>query len=275
MASRFWVLGTGTWDASDTTHWSATSGGAGGASVPGASDTVTFNASSGGGTCTVNTNPTIISLTTSAYTGTLDFSANDNNITLTVAGLAFDDSGSGTHTINMGDGTWTVSGLALNTTAWTAGNTNLTLNANGSTLVFSGSDTSDDRTITWGGKTYNNVTFSGAGFYTSSGNPTINGTLTLGPGAALSLATGTATIGNLATTSTLSQVSSIMGSAGSAATVNGNGTFAVSNIALRALNFSGGNTRTATDSINIGQVSGITVTAPSGGSGGGGGVIGS
>ena len=52
MASRFWVGGTGTWDASDTTHWATASNGAGGASVPGSSDAVTFDASSGGGTVT-------------------------------------------------------------------------------------------------------------------------------------------------------------------------------------------------------------------------------
>ena len=61
MASRFWVGGTGTWDASDTTHWAATSGGAGGQSVPTASDTATFDASSGGGTVTVNTTVNISS----------------------------------------------------------------------------------------------------------------------------------------------------------------------------------------------------------------------
>ena len=46
MADRYWVGGTGTWDASDTTHWSATSGGAGGASVPTSSDDVYFNSAS-------------------------------------------------------------------------------------------------------------------------------------------------------------------------------------------------------------------------------------
>ena len=47
MANRYWVGGTGTWSASNTTNWAATSGGAGGQSVPGPSDTVTFNAASG------------------------------------------------------------------------------------------------------------------------------------------------------------------------------------------------------------------------------------
>ena len=43
MASRFWVGGTGSWNASTTTNWSATSGGAGGASAPTSADTATFD----------------------------------------------------------------------------------------------------------------------------------------------------------------------------------------------------------------------------------------
>jgi hypothetical protein len=43
MANRFWVGGAGTWDDSSTTHWSATSGGAAGASAPTQSDDVTFD----------------------------------------------------------------------------------------------------------------------------------------------------------------------------------------------------------------------------------------
>lgn len=46
MANRYWVGGTGTWDASSTTYWSATSGGANGASAPTSSDDVFFDASS-------------------------------------------------------------------------------------------------------------------------------------------------------------------------------------------------------------------------------------
>ena len=55
MANRYWVGGTGTWDASNTTNWSATSGGAGGASVPTTADTVFFDTNSGtAATITVN-----------------------------------------------------------------------------------------------------------------------------------------------------------------------------------------------------------------------------
>lgn len=54
MASVFWVGGTGTWDASSTTHWSTSSGGATGAAVPTAADDVVFDANSGTGTVTLN-----------------------------------------------------------------------------------------------------------------------------------------------------------------------------------------------------------------------------
>ena len=47
MANRYWVGGSGTWDATNTTHWSATSGGAGGASVPTIADAVIVDAASG------------------------------------------------------------------------------------------------------------------------------------------------------------------------------------------------------------------------------------
>ena len=46
MADRYWILGTGTWDSTTTTNWSASSGGAGGASVPTAADNVFFDANS-------------------------------------------------------------------------------------------------------------------------------------------------------------------------------------------------------------------------------------
>ena len=43
MADRYWVGGAGTWDATTTTNWSATSGGAGGASAPTSADNVIFD----------------------------------------------------------------------------------------------------------------------------------------------------------------------------------------------------------------------------------------
>ena len=53
MATRYWVGGTGTWDLTTTTNWSATSGGAGGASAPTSADDVFFNSASNATTYTV------------------------------------------------------------------------------------------------------------------------------------------------------------------------------------------------------------------------------
>lgn len=50
MANRYWVGGTGTWDATSTANWAATSGGAAGASAPTAVDNVFFDANSNVGT---------------------------------------------------------------------------------------------------------------------------------------------------------------------------------------------------------------------------------
>ncbi len=47
MADRYWVGGNGTWSSTNITNWSATSGGAGGESVPTDSDRVLFDANSG------------------------------------------------------------------------------------------------------------------------------------------------------------------------------------------------------------------------------------
>ena len=54
MADRYWVGGSGTWDSSSTTNWSATSGGSGGASVPTGSDSVFVDANSGSPTITLS-----------------------------------------------------------------------------------------------------------------------------------------------------------------------------------------------------------------------------
>lgn len=51
MANRYWVGGSGTWNSTNTTNWSTTSGGAGGASVPTSADSVFFDQA---GTYTVN-----------------------------------------------------------------------------------------------------------------------------------------------------------------------------------------------------------------------------
>jgi hypothetical protein len=153
MATRFWVGGTGTWDAADTTHWAASSNGAGGQSVPGAGDTVTFDGSSGGGTVTVNVNFSVTSVTMGAFTGTLTFATNNNSPTM----ATFSCSGTGARTLAMGSGTWTLTGTG---TVWdTSTATNLTLTKGTATIAIT-TDTASSRTVTCASVEVNNITVS-------------------------------------------------------------------------------------------------------------------
>ena len=72
MADRYWVGGTANWDGTAGAKWSATSGGAGGASVQTSADNVFFDASSGSGTVTISTvNANCNNLNFSGFTGTI------------------------------------------------------------------------------------------------------------------------------------------------------------------------------------------------------------
>jgi hypothetical protein len=97
MAGRYWVGGTGTWDATNTTNWSAANGGAGGASVPTSADSVFINANSGTsglGTITLGTgyNPVVSTMTWSGWNGTVAFGS--QNISLAGTGAIFTADGS-------------------------------------------------------------------------------------------------------------------------------------------------------------------------------------
>lgn len=272
MASRFWVGGTGTWDASDTTHWSATSGGAGGASVPGSSDTVTFNGSSGGGTVTVNTDVTVQSITCGAFTGTLDFSANNNNVTLSSAN-AFSGSGTGTRTINLGNGTWTFT--TAGGTPWNmATTTNLTFNANSSILAFTGvgSGPSAVTSFVGGGLTYNAVQVAaqanGSQFRHVTSVSTFASFTMAGPNV-LDISVSPLTAANLALNGTASGLILVRGNPeGTSKTLSVASNAPTMNwCAFRDITCSGGASFVANNSFDLGHNSGVTINGPSGGGG--------
>jgi len=122
MANRYWVGGNGTWDTTTTTNWSATSGGAGGASVPTSGDDVFFDLNSNAGNPTfgvsISSSVSVLSLTISGLAGTLtlgsgasgglsvvggNFSLPSTNLVWTVTATTTFAVGSGsTQTINTG-----------------------------------------------------------------------------------------------------------------------------------------------------------------------------
>lgn len=88
MANRFWVTtgttgGIGNW--SDTQNWASTTGGAAGASVPGSSDAVLFDANSGASSvATVDSNVTVQTVTcTGSWAGTIAFGTNTISVNST------------------------------------------------------------------------------------------------------------------------------------------------------------------------------------------------
>lgn len=82
MADRYWVGGTGTWNTTSTTNWSASSGGASGASVPTVADNVFFDQAS---TYTVTMTGALACLDITVSAGTVTF-ASGTSPTLDVRG---------------------------------------------------------------------------------------------------------------------------------------------------------------------------------------------
>lgn len=267
MAARFWVGSSGTWDTSSN-NWAAADGGApGSAAAPTSADAVTFSSQSGGGVVTVNTTVVVQSITMGSFTGTLDFGTNNNNVTLTASpGLSV--TGTGVRTLNMGSGTWTIS-VGGGGTAFTFGVvTNLTLSASLSTMSLTGTG---GRATNPGAQTFNNlfigadatgagILFNAAGSFNS---------ITIGGQANLQLV-GTITIASAPTwTGTSSgpiQIENLLLSSAPTTIAISSGVPSLAWTALRNLTFTGSGTGTAVNSLNLGGVTGITVTAPSVGS---------
>lgn len=271
MASRFWVGGTGTWDASTTTHWASSSNGAGGQSVPGSGDTVTFDANSGGGTVTVNTTVTVQSITMGAFTGTLDFSVNNNNVTLS-ANTALSYTGSGTRTLKMGSGTWTFTGagsLLING----ATTLNLTLQSSSANLVFTGTTSttrgiSTGGTVSFGSLTIGANTGGGAFLPNANANAVTYGSLSVAaPNYPVFPTSGSTTItGSISVTgaSLSSPVGFASAQGGGQAFISSAASSSFTNVSFRDMNFSGGGSFTAAG-VDYGNNTGITITALSSG----------
>ena len=138
MADRYWVGGTAAWDATAGTKWAATSGGAGGETVPTTADDVYFDAASTG-TVTISTGNTgAKSINCTGFTGGIAGTG-----AITVAGsITLSATQTYTHT-----GTVTISGTG---TLITAGNvfSGVTVNGSGITVTLGDALLISPRTLT-------------------------------------------------------------------------------------------------------------------------------
>lgn len=200
-----------------------------------------------------------------------------NNFNYTAVALLA--GGSSTRTLTLGSSTLTLTA----TGPWDSSGSNLTFNADTSTILLTAAAGSTVAFTSTGGKTFNNVRRTNAGQLTVGASPTINDLRLDGEGARLALTAGTTT-----TLTSLTMAGTALGAMrsiasvtpGATATLNkSSGSIDLDWLTLQDITFGGGATWTATDSIDVDNNSGITITPPSSGGGGlaaplfGGGVI--
>lgn len=230
MADRYWVGGTAAWDGTAGTKWAATSGGAGGQSIPGPTDDVYFNAASGGVTVTISVaNTGARSIRCTGFTGTLAGSAaiSVSGTVLLVSGMTV--TYTGTLTL-LATGTLTTAGKTLSNITVSGGTVTLgsaltltgTLNVSAGTFTTSAtnysltalalvSTTTSTRTISLNGSTVSLSSTGTALNFTSSltfnqGTSTINLT-----GSGANFIGGSKTFRNVSFTSTSTSLTIIAG----------------------------------------------------------------
>jgi hypothetical protein len=177
MADRYWVGGSGTWNTSSTTNWSATSGGASGASVPTASDNVIFNSAT---TYTVTLTGALTCLDFTVSAGTVTFTSTgtptiSGSMSL-VAGTVWSASGAITFNATTTGKTVTTNGVSIAGRfvfdgvggGWTLGSALTSTNTSASTAG-----------VIWTNGTFNTGNFnittaSSPSFATATGTKTVN-----------------------------------------------------------------------------------------------------
>ena len=204
MATYYWVGGTGTWNASATAHWSASTGGSAGAGFPTAADNVIIDSLSGTGTITCTTaSATCLNLTVTAtqaitlasslsliYGGltypasgsfvssaNLVFVATSGSNTITTNGITV----SGTTTFNGVGGTWVLGSALTSSTTVSLSTGTLSLASYTLTCINFSSNNSNTRVIAFGtgniavtGNNQTVFTMGTATGFTYTGTPTVN-----------------------------------------------------------------------------------------------------
>jgi len=202
--ARFWVGGTGS--ISETSHWSATSGGAGGSSIPVSTENTSFDSASHTGAYTVtfdvelvtadltiavpaagnpsfegssniNCHGSFVGLSTvgGSWSGLLNFNATATGKTVLHNNFTF---GAGTHvTFNGVGGGWQLTGALTPGASRAVTLTNGALDTNGQTVTCSGflSNNSNIRSLTLGASIINVTNQAGTGWnFTTTTNLTFS-----------------------------------------------------------------------------------------------------
>jgi Putative peptidoglycan binding domain len=210
-ASRFWVGGTGSWDATAGTKWATSTGGVGGSAVPTAIDNVFFDANSTGtvsvtaaatavnvdftgftqtfsGTSTlaVTGSLTLASGMTNSYAGAITFNATSGTQTITSNNIPLLSS----VTFNGVGGTWQLGDDFNTTSSATVTLTNGTLNANNKNVTMGLWSSTNSNT---------RVILMGSGTWTLTGVGTVWSMATVG-GATLTAGSSTVKLNNASAT---------------------------------------------------------------------------
>jgi hypothetical protein len=185
MATYYWVGGTGTWNASSTTNWAASSGAGGGAGFPTSADDVIFdnNSNTGTGAFTVSAisascnnisfgtgasaldglmtlavttlsifgNCTLSPTNLQIFNSTVTFAATTTGKTITTNGVSF----ASAVTFNGVGGGWTLQDNFTTAEAFTLTNGSLDTNNQTVTCKTFNSSNSNTRTLTLGTSTVN------------------------------------------------------------------------------------------------------------------------
>ena len=220
MANRYWVGGSGNWDAT-TTHWSATSGGAGGASAPTSTDSVffdqagTYTVTFGGGTVNcLNFSNTAGTVTFTGATAGQTFACY-GNFTL-LAGALFSNAGYIYFYNNTASSTNTVTTNGVSLTPGSGYFVNFSTGTATSTVVLGSALTVPGYIYAQGSGIWDTGGFAVTAqqVYTASGTPTLNlnnSTITVSVysvqfATTTTLNAGTSTINHTSTTFTSSMV---------------------------------------------------------------------
>ena len=269
--NRYWIANGGNWS-DNTNHWSTSSGGSGGASLPTSADSVYFDAnsfSSGSQTVTIDATANCLNMDWTGATNSPTFATAgftvwiygsitlNSNMTATGGGgySWYLEGNTGTYTLDFKGITTTV-GIMINTQSGTGtynlssdmiitylrlySNSNIVINTNNYNITATSSTGIDDAGLTGGTKTWN---------LGSSVITTTKWAWNTTSGSELSINAGTSIINCSGNFNGVGQTYNIVNLTGATSTISGSNTFSTLSLAsgtTQTITFTAGTTQTVT-----------------------------